>query len=134
MKKIYLTKKFYFNSAHYMHNDSLSTEENLKYFGKCQNVHGHNYSLEVTVGGSVDGAKGYFINLHELSNEIQIHIIDVLDHQLINDILPDCKNKPATMEVISMWIWDVLKEKLPLYDILKIRLWETQDNSVEIYK
>jgi len=134
MKKMYLTKRFHFESAHRMHNSDLSDKENEQYFGKCQSIHGHNYFLEVTVCGLTDITKGYFVNLHELASEINAHIIDVLDHQYLNDVLPDCKNKPVTMEVVSGWIWETLTKKMPNYDIFKIRLWETQDNSVEVYK
>jgi len=134
MDKIYLIKKFQFASAHRMFNSDFSSEENDKNFGKCQNIHGHNYCLEVSIGGLIDESKGYSVNLYELSNEVKSYIIDVLDHQYLNDILPGCKEKPVTMEIISAWIWKTLNAKLPQYDFHKIRLWESPDNSVEIYK
>lgn len=134
MKKIYLTKKFDFSSAHKMFNGDFSEEENNIHFGKCQNMHGHNYFLEVTASGSIDKSKGYFVNLNEMSEAIKSNIINVLDHRYLNDVLPDCKNKPVTIEVISMWIWNTIIQKMPDYDLFKIRLWETENNSVEIYK
>ncbi len=103
-------------------------------FGKCQNIHGHNYQLEVTVSGSVDNKKGYFVNLHELSELIQYNVIGLIDHQYLNEVLPGEKDKPVTLEVVSAWIWETLNKKLPQYNFEKIRLWETPDNSVEIYK
>ena len=134
MKAVYLTKRFHFESAHRMLNTNFSEAENDEYFGKCQNVHGHNYVLEVTVAGIIDPEKGYFVNLHELLSDIQNKVIDKIDHQYLNDILPGCKNKPVTIEVVSRWIWNNLNKELPQYNFYKLRLWETPDNSVEIYK
>ncbi len=134
MKTVYLTRRFHFESAHRMFNTSFSKAENNEYFGKCQNVHGHNYILEVTVAGNIDPEKGYFVNLHDLLSDIQNKVIDKIDHQYLNDILPSCKNMPVTIEVVAQWIWDNLNKELSQYDFSKLRLWETPDNSVEIYK
>ena len=134
MSQISLIKKFQFSSSHRMFNGDFSKEENDQNFGKCQNIHGHNYFLEVHISGSVDHGKGYFVNLSEFSYDVYRLIIDVIDHQYINDVLPNCKNKPVTMEVIATWIWESLTSNLTRYDFVKIRLWETSDNSVEIYK
>ena len=50
---ILLTRRADFSSAHYYWNEAWSEAENLRVFGKCsnRNGHGHNYTLEVTVGG-----------------------------------------------------------------------------------
>jgi len=134
MNKLHLTKRFNFSSAHRMYNSEFSDQENKNMFGKCQNIHGHNYQLEVTVSGSVDNKKGYFVNLHELSELIQFNVIDLIDHQYLNEVLPDQKDKPVTLEVVSTWIWETINKKLPQFNFEKMRLWETPDNSVEIYK
>ncbi len=51
-----------------MHNTNLSDEENKNLFGKCNNPngHGHNYTLEVIVGGEIDPKTGYVVDLKEL--------------------------------------------------------------------
>jgi len=134
MSVIFLTKRFHFESAHRMWNAAFSVEQNHADFGKCQNIHGHNYILELTVSGEIDPAKGYFINLHTLAKEVQENIIDVIDHKYLNDILPGKKHLPVTIEVIAQWIWDTLHEDLPIYNYSKLRLWETPDNSTEISK
>lgn len=131
---INLTKKFSFCAAHRMHNDDFSVEENNNNFGKCQNIHGHNYFIEITISGEIDKQKGYFVNLNEFSEKIQINLIHKLDHTYINEIIPNSLNRPMTMEVLSTWIWKILNENLTEYNFTKIRLWETENNSVEIYK
>jgi len=56
---VYLTRKAEFSASHYYDNPEFTTEENRRIFGKCNNPngHGHNYTLEVTVKGSVDPAR-----------------------------------------------------------------------------
>ena len=131
---INLTKRFFFCAAHRMYNDKFSAEENNKNFGKCQNIHGHNYFIEITISGEIDEQKGYFVNLNEFSEKIQINLIQKLDHTYVNEIVPNSSNKPITLEVLSTWIWKILNENLTEYNFIKIRLWETENNSVEIYK
>lgn len=133
-KKTCLIKKFKFSAAHRMYNEKLPDNINEKYFGKCQNVHGHNYFFEITLEGIVDKEKGFFINVHDLNKIVTTNIIKKVDHQLLNDVLPNSKNKPVTMEVLTEWIWKELNQKMNGYNIIKIRLWENDNNSVEIYK
>ena len=45
-----------FNAAHQLRDPHLSEAENRRLFGKCANLHGHNYVLEVVVAGPVDPA------------------------------------------------------------------------------
>ena len=54
--KAYLTRAYQFSASHRLHNDEFSAEKNADVYGKCNNPHGHghNYRVEVTVGGQVD--------------------------------------------------------------------------------
>src|SRR5215813_15451348 len=67
-----------FNAAHQLFDPALSDEENRRLFGKCVNLHGHNYVLEVIVAGEVDQASGYVLDLKLLS--------DVIGTQIIRDV------------------------------------------------
>ena len=53
---------------------SLSNEENLKLFGKCNNPngHGHNYKVVVTVHGEVDPVTGMVMNLTDLKKYMEV--------------------------------------------------------------
>ena len=57
------------------------------YRGKCENVHGHNYRLLVTVKGEKLDETGLLVDFIELKR-VTREIIDRLDHQFINDIPP----------------------------------------------
>ena len=60
---VYLTRKTEFSAAHYYDNPEFTPEENQRIFGKCNNKngHGHNYTLEVTVKGTVDPRSGFVV-------------------------------------------------------------------------
>lgn len=59
-----LTHTYEFSASHRLDSPSLSPAENRELFGKCNyiNGHGHNYELEVTVTGPIDGGSGRIID------------------------------------------------------------------------
>ena len=70
-----------FNAAHQLYNPDLSEEENRRLFGKCANLHGHNYVLEVVVAGEIDQASGYVLDLKLLSDVIGRQVVREVDHR-----------------------------------------------------
>src|SRR5260370_2688138 len=77
-----------FNAAHQLSDPGLSDAENQRLFGKCANLHGHNYVLEVVVAGEIDGATGYVLDLKELSDVICRRVIQDVDHRNLNTDVP----------------------------------------------
>ena len=138
-QKSTLTKRFHFNGAHKMYNDALSAKNNAQLFGLCQNIHGHNYTLDVSVDGTINSKTQCIVNLEMLKNIVNKEIILVLDHQYLNEVLSKIakiKGLPITLENLSSWIWKVLckelkKEKINLSNI---RLWESDNLNVAISK
>ena len=55
-RTIQVTRRETFNAAHQLRDPNLTEDENRRLYGKCVNQHGHNYVLEVTVGGAGPGA------------------------------------------------------------------------------
>jgi 6-pyruvoyltetrahydropterin/6-carboxytetrahydropterin synthase len=66
-----------FAAGHYLRN----------YKGKCENPHGHNYKIRVTLAGAELDKAGLLLDFKDL-REVMKHVIDRLDHQMINDIEP----------------------------------------------
>ncbi|KAM7086202.1 6-pyruvoyl tetrahydrobiopterin synthase isoform 3-T3 [Molossus nigricans] len=62
-----------FSATHRLHCKSLSNEENLQLFGKCNNPngHGHNYKVVVTVHGEIDPVTGMVMNLTDLKEYME---------------------------------------------------------------
>lgn len=106
-----ICKEFTFDSAHKLNN----------YIGKCANLHGHTYKLHVSIKGPIRD-NGLVFDFGDIKECVKIMILDQLDHRFLNDII-----EQPSAENISVWIWNELKEKLPLYEI---KLWETPTSYV----
>lgn len=132
---VYLTRKCEFSASHVYHNPDFTPEENRRIFGKCNNPngHGHNYTLEVTVEGKVDGDSGFVIDLKELKDILNREIIDVLDHRHLNKEVPEFATEIPTTENIAIWAWRRLDGKLKSAKLHRVRLYEHQDLFVDYY-
>ena len=66
---VFLTRSYVLPALHTLGSGDLSSEENLRIFGPCSRLHGHDYRIEVTVTGPVKGDSGLLVQ-RELSDEI----------------------------------------------------------------
>src|SRR5258708_5017706 len=73
-----------FNAAHQLRDPGLSEEENRRLFGKCVNLHGHNYVLDVVVAGQVDESSGYVLDLKQLSSVVCRQVVHDVGHRHLN--------------------------------------------------
>ena len=104
------------------------------YHGKCENVHGHNYRVEVTVQGESLDSAGLLVDFVELKRLMNA-VIDRLDHQFLNDVPPfDVLNPSA--ENLARYFWDEisrgLKSSVPV-QVAAVKIWET-DTSIAVYR
>lgn len=132
----YLTRRFKFSASHQLWNPELSDEDNDEAFGLCTNVHGHNYTLEVTIRGGPDAARGFSCNVLDLKSTVDALVADPCEHQFLNDIPLFEGVVPTTMENLSTRIWEVLDKALGEkgLDLYEIMLAETEDNIVRLRK
>jgi 6-pyruvoyltetrahydropterin/6-carboxytetrahydropterin synthase len=114
-----------FNAAHQLCDPDLSDEENRRIFGKCANLHGHNYVLEVTVAGEIDEATGYVLDLKFLSEVIGRQVIRDVDHRNLNTDVAWLKGLVPTAENLALAIWERLRPELPDGLLRSVRVWET---------
>jgi len=121
-----------FNAAHQLCDPSLSDAENERLFGKCANLHGHNYVLEVVIVGQVDQASGYVIDLKVLSDVICRQIVDDVDHRNLNTDVPWLKGCIPTAENLALAFWERLRPEFPGGSLQSVRLWETDKNWAEV--
>lgn len=107
-----IIKEFDFDAAHYL----------PAYNGKCERLHGHTYKLVVKVKGTPD-AEGMVIDFIKLKNLVKEKVLNQLDHQLLNDIIP-----VPSAENISVWVWQQLEELLQSdhYRLYEVEVWETK--------
>lgn len=129
---VYVTRKETFSSAHRLFNPTFTPEQNDAVFDMCNNVHGHNYTLEVTVVGSPDPATGYVVDLKLLKTIIRNEIVSKVDHRHINDtelfrgIIPTAEN-------LAVVFWRALEEKIPSGRLHRVRVAESDNNIADYY-
>jgi 6-pyruvoyltetrahydropterin/6-carboxytetrahydropterin synthase len=121
-----------FNAAHQLRDPDLSDEENRRLFGKCANMHGHNYVLEVVVAGEIDQASGYVLDLKLLADVIGRQVIRDMDHRNLNTDVAWLKGRIPTAENLALAIWDRLRPELPAGLLRSVRVWETDKNWAEV--
>ena len=129
---ILVSRRESFNAAHQLRDPDLSDEENQRLFGKCANLHGHNYVLEVVVAGEIDRATGYVVDLKQLSDVVCRRIIQDVDHRNLNTDVPWLKGRIPTAENLALAFWERVRPELPEGSLRSVRLWETEKNWAEV--
>ena len=109
MPEALFTREVRFSAAHRYYRPEWSEERNRSTFGPCANPHGHGhfYRLEVTVGGAVAEDTGFAVDLAALDAILKREVVDVLDHQFINHVVPEFGPgaRIPTTENLLVWMW-----------------------------
>jgi 6-pyruvoyltetrahydropterin/6-carboxytetrahydropterin synthase len=129
---VLVSRRESFNAAHQLRDPGLSDEENQRLFGKCANLHGHNYVLEVVVTGEIDQTTGYVLDLKQLSDVICRLIIRDVDHRNLNTDVPWLEGLIPTAENLALAFWERVRPELPEGSLRSVRLWETDKNWAEV--
>lgn len=125
-----LVLKSPFSAAHFYSQPGWDENKNKQIFGRCYTPygHGHNYVLEVgfttTAQNYLADKNAYQIILNELTAR--------LDHEHLNFVIPEFKDKNPTTENIALYFLDKLKNKVSESDISFIRLYEMDNLWTEI--
>ena len=133
---VLLTRSLDFAAAHRLNAPTLTHEENIAIFGKCNNSrgHGHNYGVEVTVSGEPDPVTGMLVNLSELDAVMEREIMNRFDHKHLNDDTPDFANVNPTSENLTKVIWEHLEPNIPApAKLYRVVVKETDRNYFEYY-
>jgi len=111
--------------------DEFSGAHNLRnYKGKCEELHGHNWKVEVTVCKNTLNAQGMIMDFKDLKNALK-RILSLLDHKYLNDI-PSFGKKNPTSENIAEFIYKKLSAKIK--NKILVTVWETENSSASFYK
>ncbi|MDP3297545.1 MAG: 6-carboxytetrahydropterin synthase QueD [Thermodesulfovibrionia bacterium] len=104
------------------------------YKGKCENMHGHNWRVQVVVSAERLNEIGLGIDFHELKN-ITNDAISALDHSVLNDIFPFTEINPSS-ENIAKWLYDTIGKKINgrNVSVSSITVWESETASATYYE
>ena len=120
------------SASHRLHAEQLTAEQNRAAYGKCNNPHGHghNYTVEVLVGGNVAAETGMVVDLVALDEAVRGLIIERFDHANLN-LDPMFADRVPTTENFCRAIFGLLKDALPAGKLETIRVEETENNFFE---
>lgn len=123
-QRVYITKRFTFEACHHLPN----------YNGKCANVHGHSYKLEVTVSAEKNFTMGHsspynnmVIDFSTLKGIVNAEVVNRYDHQDLNEFFAI-----PTAESMVVEMFEDIRSKLnDMFDFVRleeVKLWETEDS------
>ncbi len=116
-----------FSSGHYLRN----------YQGKCENPHGHNYKVFVTLVGEQLDEAGLLLDF-KLLKQVMRPLVDRLDHQMINDLPPfDAELNPSA-ENLARYFFEQTADQLQKMTEGRVRvkdctLYETDTSFARYY-
>lgn len=117
-----------FSSAHYLRN----------YNGKCENIHGHNYKVEISVCSKVLDNSEMVVDFTQLKKMLK-DLIEKLDHKLLNEI-EFFKIHNPTSENIAYYIFSNIKEMIEKkienknIKLISVKVWETDEQYAEYFE
>ena len=128
----YFGRRYTLSASHLLHADALSAAQNQAAYGKCNNPHGHghNYVIEVLVGGPVDPQTGMVINLAALDEVVRKRVTDRFDHTNLN-LDPLFANQVPTTENLCRVVFGLLNSSIPAGKLEYVRVEETENNFFE---
>jgi len=110
----------HFSSAHHL----------LNYKGKCENVHGHNWKVEVYAQGENLDKSNILIDFKVLKKCLN-EVMEYLDHKDLNEI-KEFKNESPSSEFIAKFIYTKMKEKFS--QISRVDVWETSTSRASYFE
>ena len=112
---ITMTRRLTFASALADWMPALSQAENEAIFGPgaSPEPYGHNYTLDVSVKGNISATTGILVNIKEIDRIVKDRIVQVLDRKLLNRRVARFETQPPTLENLTQFVADELREALP---------------------
>ncbi len=120
-----------FDAAHQLLDPALSPEENRALYGKCVNLHGHRYQVDVTVAGDIDDPSGYVVDLKQLADVIKAEIVQHVDHHNLNTDVAWLEGRIPTAENLAVAFFERLQPQIARGTLHSVRVWETEKNWAE---
>ncbi len=113
-----------FSSSHQLHN----------YGGKCENLHGHNFLVEVKISGNkLDQDTGMLMDFKELKQKLK-NVLDQLDHKHLNELEYFREINPSS-ENLARFVYDRLKPMLPADRVRLVQVMVAEkDSSMAFYQ
>ncbi len=113
-------RHFEFEASHKLPDEEI--------YGKCRNLHGHRYELDIEVEGEIK-EMGWVCNFSEIREIVNTTIIEQFDHAYLNEYF-----EIPTVENIARYVYEELSRQFDVkeYELTRVRLYETSKCYAEI--
>ena len=109
----------------------FSAAHNLRGFkGKCEKLHGHNWKVKVSLGGTKLNKTGMLMDFTDLKAVVD-SVLSRLDHVYLNEVAPFDKTNP-TAENIAGHIFGAVKKKIKSAKVEDVEVWESESSSAVV--
>jgi 6-pyruvoyltetrahydropterin/6-carboxytetrahydropterin synthase len=112
----------YFSAAHFL----------PRYRGKCENMHGHTYKVEVVVRGEKKKGSEFVADFSQMKALVE-EVLDKVDHKLLNEIIAY-----PTSENIALFLKEEIEKRLTVADwgagvtLRSVKVWEGEGKWVMV--
>ncbi len=105
---------------------SFSAAHRLReYNGKCEQLHGHNYKVQIAARASSPGKGGMVIDFNHLKNAAR-PVLEKLDHKYLNDIRPFDEIEPSAENIAAHIFHETYEQLEDRAGILySVTVWES---------
>lgn len=130
--RAYFSRRYRLSASHRLHRKDITEEQNRAVYGKCSNPHGHghNYVVEVTVGGPVSADTGMVCDMVDLDACVRTEVIERFDHTNLN-LDPLFQERVPTTENLCIEVYQLLAAAFNKAEVVRVRVEETSNNSFE---
>jgi 6-pyruvoyltetrahydropterin/6-carboxytetrahydropterin synthase len=112
----------YFSSAHQLRG----------YKGKCEELHGHNWKVEIQIESEELDNLGMLMDFKDVKKLLK-EMVDELDHKMLNDLEP-FKNVNPSSENVSKYIHETISKRLPEgISLAQTSVWESENSKTTYY-
>jgi len=109
---------------------SFSAAHALKIGGKCEDLHGHNFRVDVTVEGRELSPEGLLVDFRDLK-KWTAEALDELDHTFLNE-LPAFSGDCATSERVARYLFERIAARMRGHAarLAEVTVWESDSARV----
>jgi 6-pyruvoyltetrahydropterin/6-carboxytetrahydropterin synthase len=130
--RAYFSRRYRLSASHRLNSDAFNADQNRAVYGKCNNPHGHghNYVIEVTLGGPVSAETGMVCDLVDLDACVRKEVVERFDHMNLN-LDPLFQDRVPTTENLCIEVYRLISDAFNKAELVRVRVEETSNNSFE---
>jgi 6-pyruvoyltetrahydropterin/6-carboxytetrahydropterin synthase len=107
------------------------------YRGKCENPHGHNYKVQITLAGETLDSIGLLYDFKDLKAAMG-EVVDRLDHQYLNDIAPFDEQNPSAENMARYFYQECAARLIAATGgrirVKQVKIWETDTTTATYFE